>query len=84
MITTCNEVNFEAEVSTPIVGSRPSPEVTKEAKHFLQPILPILGSNESLWNSKTFDMPLTLVSGRMVHNFEFEMSKKQEVAPFLK
>ena len=67
----------------PLRSCRRSPEVMKNQKHFLQPILPILGSNESLWNSKTFDMPLTLVSGRMVENFEFEMSTKQEVAPFL-
>ena len=37
----------------------------KSSKHFLQPILLILGSNESLENSKTFDIYLTLVSPRM-------------------
>ena len=32
------------------------PEVMKSSKHFLQPILMILVSNESLGNSKTFDI----------------------------
>ena len=33
-----------------------APEVIKLSKHFLSPILANLGSNESLWNSKTFDV----------------------------
>ena len=70
------KVHFSSKTLKPniqhlIESRRRRPEVTKSPRHFLQSISTILVSNETLWNSKTFDVYLAFVRPRMLEILDF-------------